>query len=66
MTEKTWKLKEGVELDADVAEEVAKIACALRSLAIYTALACDNDDDPDELKEVVDEGLEAINNIFEN
>ncbi len=63
MGNEMWKLKEGVKLEA---EEVAKIACALKSLAIYTALACDNDDDPDELKEVVDEGLEAINNIFEN
>ena len=65
MTEKTWKLKEGVELDADVAEEVAKIACALRSLAIYTALACDHEDDPKELQEVVDEGVKAMEKLFD-
>ena len=43
MSDKTWKLKEGVTLEA---EEVAKIACALKSLAIYTSLACENEDNP--------------------
>jgi hypothetical protein len=63
MNDKMWKLKEGVTLEA---EDVAKIACALKSLAIYTALACDNEENPDELKAVVDEGLEAMNKIFEH
>ena len=63
MSNKMWKLKEGVTLEA---EEVAKIACALKSLAIYTALACENDDDPEELKEVVDEGITAMNKIFDH
>lgn len=63
MVEKTWKLKEGVTLEA---EDVAKIACALKSLAIYTSLACENEDNPEELKEVVDEGLDAMNKIFEH
>ena len=66
MTEKMWKLNEGVNLDADVAEEVAKIACALKSLAIYTALACDHEDDPAELQEVVDEGVKAMEKLFES
>ena len=63
MSDKTWKLKEGVTLEA---EEVAKIACALKSLAIYTALACENEDNPEELKEVVDEGITAMNKIFDH
>lgn len=63
MVEKTWKLKEGVTLEA---EDVAKIACALKSLAIYTSLASENKDNPEELKEVVDEGLDAMNKIFEH
>lgn len=63
MSDKIWKLKEGVTLEA---EEVAKIACALKSLAIYTALACENDDNPEELKEVVDEGITAMNKIFDH
>ncbi len=63
MSDKMWKLKEGVTLEA---EEVAKIACALKSLAIYTALACENDDDPEELKEVVDEGITAMNKFFDH
>ena len=63
MSNKTWKLKEGITLEA---EEVAKIACALKSLAIYTALACENEDDPEELKEVVDEGITAMNKMFDH
>ena len=66
MTEKMWKLKEGVNLDDDVAEEVAKIACGLKSLAIYTALACENEDNPKELQEVVDAGVEAMNRLFDH
>ena len=66
MTEKMWKLNEGVNLDADVAEEEAKIACALKSLALYTALACGHEDDPEELQEVVDEGVKAMEKLFES
>jgi hypothetical protein len=62
MTDKLWKLKAGAKLDA---EEVAKIACALKSLSAYTSMACDSDENPEELKELVDEGLQAIENIFE-
>ncbi len=63
MSNEMWKLKKDAKLDA---EEVAKIACALKSLSIYTALACENDDNPPELREVVDEGLAAMNRIFEH
>jgi hypothetical protein len=63
MSNEMWKLKAGVKLEA---EDVAKIACALKSLAIYTALACENEDNPEELREVVDEGLAAIDKIFEH
>jgi hypothetical protein len=62
MTEKVWKLRQGVSLDAD---DVAKIACALKSLSVYTSMACDSDDNPEELKELVDEGLQAVDKIFE-
>jgi len=66
MSEKMWKVKEGVKLEADVAEEVAKIACALKSLAIYTAMACENEDDPEELRELVDEGMSAMDKLFDH
>ena len=62
MADQNWKLKSNAKLDA---EEVAKIACALKSLAAYTAIACAEDENPDELKDVVQEGLDAIENIFE-
>jgi hypothetical protein len=28
-------------------------------------MACDSDDNPEELRQLVDEGLQAIDNIFE-
>jgi hypothetical protein len=62
MEENNWKLKEGVSLDLD---EVARIACALKSLAVYTAMACDKDDNPQELRVIVEEGLDAIERLFD-
>lgn len=62
MAEQNWKLKEGIDLDVD---EVAKIACALKSLAVYDAMACAEDDNPEELKQIVEQGLEAIDRLFD-
>jgi aryl carrier-like protein len=56
------KLKEGAVLNI---EDVARIACALKSLAVYTSLVCEQEDSPDELRELVDQGLDSINNLFE-
>jgi len=56
------KLREGVELNI---EDVAKIACALKSLSVYTTLACAEEDSPEELEEVVNEGLDAIQRLFD-
>ncbi len=57
-----WKLKEGVEINI---EDVAKIACALKSLAAYTTLACAEEDSPEDLEAIVDEGMDAIDKLFE-
>lgn len=62
MSDVEIKLKEGAELNV---EDVARIACALKSLAVYTSLACEEEDSPDELREIVDQGLQSINNLFE-
>ena len=62
MADQVWKLKENAKLDA---EEVAKIACALKSLSVYTSIVCEEEDNPEELQQVVQEGLDAIENIFE-
>jgi hypothetical protein len=45
--------------------DVAKIAMGLKSLAAYSMLAYEHDDDPEELDEVVQEGLEAIDRLFD-
>ncbi len=62
MSDPEWKLKEGAELNID---DVAKIACALKSLSAYTTLACAEEENPADLEVIVDEGLEAISNLFD-
>jgi hypothetical protein len=59
-----WKLQEGVKMDEATAADVAKIACALKSLSAYTSLAMDSEDAPEDLQAIVDEGLEAMARIF--
>ncbi len=60
MAEQEWTLK-GSKIDP---EDVAKIACALKSLAAYTSIALEEDDNPEELRQVVDDGLAAIERVF--
>jgi translation elongation factor EF-1beta len=55
------RLREGVELNL---EDVEKIALGLKSLAVYSMLAYEHDDDPEDLDEVVQEGLDAIDRLF--
>ncbi len=56
------QLRENTQIDP---ADVARIALGLKSLAAYSSLAYDHDDDPEDLQEVVDQGLEAIERIFE-
>ncbi len=62
MIDENWKLKEGAELNV---EDVAKIACALKSLSAYTTLACAEQDSPEDLEEIVNDGMDSIENLFE-
>ena len=62
MIDENWKLKEGAELNV---EDVAKIACALKSLSAYTILACAEQDSPEDLEEIVNDGMDSIENLFE-
>jgi hypothetical protein len=55
-------LKEGVELNLP---DVEKIAIGLKSLAAYSMLAYEHDDDPQDLEIVVQEGLDAIDRLFD-
>jgi hypothetical protein len=54
-------LREGVELNL---QDVEKIAIGLKSLATYSMLAYEHDDDPQDLEAVVQEGLDAIDRLF--
>jgi hypothetical protein len=66
MTEKkNWKLQPGVNLTPEVIDDVAKIACALKSLSSYTTFAMEREDCPEDLQQLVDEGLEAMARIFQ-
>lgn len=60
--EAQWKLRDGAELNVD---DVAKIACALKSLSAYTTLACAEEDSPEDLDEIVNEGMDAIEKLFD-
>ena len=55
------RLRDGVEMSIS---DVAKIAMGLKSLAVYSMLAYEHDGDPEELDEVVQEGLDAIDRLF--
>jgi hypothetical protein len=59
-----WQLQRGVKVSEDAAAEVAKIACALKSVSVYTALVMDQDDCPEDLQRTVDEGIAAIDKLF--
>ncbi len=56
------ELKNNAELTL---AEVSKIALALKSLATYSMLAYDHEDDPEELQKIVDDGLDAVDRLFE-
>lgn len=64
MTDKNWQLRPGVQLPAETAAEVAKIACALKSLSVYATLVIERDDCPEDLQQIVDAGVQAIGKIF--
>ncbi|MET0067837.1 MAG: ribonuclease H [Candidatus Thiodiazotropha sp.] len=55
------RLRDGAELNLP---DVEKIALALKSLATYSMLAYEHDDDPHDLDEVVQDGLDAIDRLF--
>ncbi len=61
---KNWKLQPGVDMSPELTDEVARVACALKSLSAYTTFAMEREDCPEDLQQVVDEGLEAMNRIF--
>ena len=59
-----WQLQRGVKIGEESAAEVAKIACALKSLAVFTTLIVEKEDCPEDLRATVDEGLAAIDKLF--
>jgi hypothetical protein len=59
-----WTLQDGVKMDEQTATDVAKVACALKSLSAFTTFAMDREDCPEDLKQIVEEGLDAMSRLF--
>jgi hypothetical protein len=65
MSEKqNWQLQPGIEMTPAVADDVAKISCALKSLSAFTTFVVEREDCPDDLKKIVEDGLDAMSRIF--
>lgn len=60
-----WKLKPGVSIPPESVDDVARIACALKSLSAYTTLALEREDCPEDLQKIVQDGLDAMVRVFE-
>jgi hypothetical protein len=56
------KLKEGAVLNE---QDMSAMACALRSIGIYFYSVCSDEDHPEELHTVMDEGMEVVNRLFD-
>ena len=61
---KNWQLQPGGNISPELADEVAKVACALKSLSAYTTFAMEREDCPEDLQKIVEEGLDAMTKIF--
>lgn len=51
-------------MSQETTQDVAKIACALKSLSAYVTLMHENEDAPAELQQLMDEGLDAMKKVF--
>lgn len=60
-----WKLKPGVNMPAELVDDVARIACALKSQSAYTTLALEREDCPEDVQKIVQDGLDAVVRVVE-
>lgn len=61
---KNWTLQPQVAMTPELANDVAKVACALKSLSAYTTFAMEREDCPEDLQKIVQDGLDAMARIF--
>lgn len=59
-----WNLLPDVAMDERLACDVARIACALKSLSVYAIETIEDDETPELLRKNVQDGVDAINRIF--
>lgn len=64
-TQKPWRLRPGVTMDDQTAAHVATIATALKALSIHATLLIDRNDCPEDLQRTVEQGVSAIDKVFE-
>lgn len=65
MEKQNWNLQAGIQMDPKLAEDVARMACALKSLDVYTSMLLDDEGCPEDLRQTVQEGLDAMSRIFQ-
>ena len=63
--QQNWKLRRGVNMAPEMVDEVARIACALKSLSAYTTFVVEREDCPEDLRQIVEDGLDAMARIFQ-
>lgn len=65
MDKQNWNLQAGISMDPQVAEDVARMACALKSLHVYASMLIEEENCPEDLRQTVQEGLDAMARIFQ-
>lgn len=65
MEKQNWTLQNGVQMDPKLADDVARMACALKSLHVYASMLIEEENCPDDLRQTVQEGLDAMGRIFQ-
>lgn len=65
MEKQNWTLQNGVQMDPKVADDVARMACALKSLHVYASMLIEEESCPDDLRQTVQEGLDAMGRVFQ-
>jgi hypothetical protein len=65
MEKQNWNLQPGIQMDPKVAEDVARMACALKSLHVYASMLIEEENCPEDLRTTVQDGLDAMARVFQ-
>jgi len=65
MDKQNWNLQPGIQMDPKLAEDVARMGCALKSLHMYASMLIEEESCPDDLRKTVQDGIEAMSRVFQ-